>query len=164
MRIALSPDDVGTLAVLLPRAGIVYDNGDMIIAAESEAEIAAILQEPDWRERATARANRKRLAAYAAEVRYSKQIAGIEFEDREFDTSPASVAALQGCAVMGDEAYWKAKDGTFLLLSASGVDDLAMAATEHVQACFALEAKVLDGIEFGSITTRAQIEEIFGSK
>lgn len=166
MKVALSPDDVGALVGLLPAAeakGFVYDNGDLIVPARHEKQIEAILKDPNWRESARARANRNQLVTYAAKVRFDAQCAGIEFNGHMIGTAPASIAALVATVIPDSQAraHWKAMDGTFMHLGRKELVAAANAANAHVQACFALEAKVLDDIESGAITTQAEIDARF---
>ena len=166
MKVALSPDDVGALVGLLSAGdakGFVYDNGDLIVPAHHEKQIEAILHDQNWRKSARARGNRNQLVAHAAKVRFDAQCAGIEFNERRIGTSPPSIAALVATTIPDSEAcaHWKAMDGTFMRLSRKELIAAANAANAHVQACFALEAKVLDDIESGEVTTQAEIDAIF---
>jgi hypothetical protein len=167
--IALAPDEVSDLMRLFPAAerprdGVIYDGYVLTAPADVEAQINAILQNPNWREHARARGNRVQLLANAAKRRFTKQTAGIDYHVCKIDTSRESCAALAAIAATAEDGEmfrWKTMEGGFLTLDRLELIALLRAVNAHVQTCFALEREAVAGIASGSITTEEQIATMF---
>jgi hypothetical protein len=171
MEVRLNIDEIGALAELLPasdgpHAGLFYDGEILAVSGDDEALITTILQDPSWREKAVAWRGRAKLVAHTAKVRFAKETGGIDYHGYKIDTSRDGCAALAATVIMAQqiaEHHWKTKDGGFLSLEHRELIDLARTVCAHVQRCFALEMEAIGGIVVGSITSKAQIETMFGA-
>jgi len=105
------------------------------------------------------------LTAYAADARWRKETGGIEVAGVTVATdrgSQAMVAGAHAYVTQAPEATIRFKALTgFATLDAEAVTAVALAVGAHVQACFAIEADVLEAIEAGTITTTAAIDAAF---
>lgn len=109
------------------------------------------------------------LSAYAASVRYDKEVAGITIGGVHIDTDRDSQGLIDRAysAVQRNPAFtvrWKAADGTFgQVLNAAAIIAVGDAVAAHVAACFAKEAEVADAIAGGTIKTPADIDAAFAA-
>ena len=109
------------------------------------------------------------LVAYAATARYYKQVAGINFMNAAVDTHPAevtNVASVLAGAQASNQASitYKASSG-FITLTVSQLTQLLAAMNAHVQACFAAEQSVDNGINANPATvgTMDQVDAVFAA-
>ena len=105
------------------------------------------------------------LKAYTAERRWQKEVGGVTVSGIRLETDDRSKTMLIGArlSAMVDPAItrqWKTENG-FVTLDAPTIIALSDVVTNHVQACFDLEASVLAQIAAGTITTTAQIDTAF---
>jgi hypothetical protein len=91
------------------------------------------------------------LAALAL-LRYSKEVAGINFQASSatakslFETDPTSQAKISSAYVMAtagkwvDGSPWKASDGSFVAMTTADIEALGVQAATYVAGCYAVEA------------------------
>jgi hypothetical protein len=109
------------------------------------------------------------LSAYAASVRYDKEVAGITVGGVHIDTDRESQGLIDRAysAVQRNPSFttrWKGANGTFgLVLNAASIIAVGDAVAAHVAACFAKEAELGDAIAAGTIKTPADIDAAFAS-
>lgn len=109
------------------------------------------------------------LTAYAAQMRWARETGGAVWNGLPIHTDVPSqtkyLAELQAVAlgVRADGEPWKFADGLFRPVGNADIQALAVAAREHVRACFAVEAEVVAGIAAGTITGTAAIDAAFAS-
>lgn len=98
-----------------------------------------------------------------AEVRWTRETAGVTYNGHTFATDGTSQTKIVG-AVIGaqmDPAMsikWKTVDGTFVTLSGSQIVAMGTAVRNHVQACFDREEALRGQIELAS--TRSSLAAI----
>ena len=109
------------------------------------------------------------LIAYAASARYYKQIAGINYMNAQIDTHPAevtNVSSILAGATAGSQSSitYKASSG-FITLTLSQLSTMLANMNTHVQACYAAELSVDNGINANPATigTTTQIDTIFSA-
>ena len=109
------------------------------------------------------------LLAYAATARYYRQVAGINYMNAAVDTHPAevqNVASILAGATASNAASvtYKASSG-FITLTAAQLSAMLAAMNTHVQACYAAELQVDNGINANPATigTTAQIDAAFAA-
>lgn len=105
------------------------------------------------------------LAAYASQVRFARETAGIEVGGERIDTSRESQALITGAHALAlaepDEAIdFKSSTGWVVIDSAAMIL-VALAVARHVRACFRTERAVAAAIAAGTITTQAEIDAAF---
>lgn len=105
------------------------------------------------------------LSAYAASVRYDREIAGITVNGVAVATDRKSQAMINGAfnMAMRDSTFtteWKTVNGAFVTLDAPTIIATATAVGAHVAACFAKEASVAAAAG-GTIKTPADIDAAF---
>lgn len=102
------------------------------------------------------------LPAHAANQRWRLEVGGINVNGMPVDTSRESQALIHGAfslAQISSEARFRFKAGDqFLSLNAAQIIAIGQAVAEHVQACFAWEAAVLEAISAGEISSEAEVE------
>lgn len=159
----MSADQAGLFAARLrkvaPSAQISFVDGDLHID-DASAEAAQTLFAQGLAE------TKDELKAYAASVRYSKEVGGFAVNGIAYPTDRDTQAKLTGAYALVQvnpsvKIDWKLPDGTFAALDAAGVTAVASAIGSFVQQCFGLEASVSVAIDGGTITTRAQIDAQF---
>jgi hypothetical protein len=107
------------------------------------------------------------LAAYAAEARYRKEIAGVAWgdyiiqTDRESQSKMLAEFVAMGAGLRADPSPWKFADNKFAVLSNADMAAVCLAGRAHVAAAFAAEQTVQDAITAGTITTFAEIDSAF---
>jgi hypothetical protein len=111
---------------------------------------------------------KKQLAAYAASVRYNKEVGGTVISGVPYLTDRETQAKLTSAALMmqvnpAATIQWKGADGSFVTLDAAGMLSLASAVGAFVQTCFGTEATVLAAIEADTITSLADIDAAFAA-
>jgi hypothetical protein len=107
------------------------------------------------------------LAAYAADLRWRREVGGTIWNTWPVHTDRESQAKIdqeskaidKGLRQDGDG--WKFADGVFRALTNAEFQDLEAAVYRHVKDSYALEAQVLQGIQDGTITSRADVEAAF---
>lgn len=169
----VTPEDVsGVFAQLTAedRVGVYYDSlPGMIFAPDDKA--AAV--------QAAMAANVpadhviKALKDYAAAKRFEKEVAGTNVNVSGAKwvvaaTDRDSQAMLTSAYVLAQSnsdftAKWKQPDGSFADLNAAEIMVMGLQAAVYVGTCFALESQCVDGIDGETITTTAQIDDIFAS-
>lgn len=97
-----------------------------------------------------------------ANMRYQREIGGVELRGMNIATDRESQALITGAALQAtvDEDYtcqWKTQGG-FVSLSAQQIIGIAQAVRAHVQACFDREAELL--VEIGKAKTKEAVEAI----
>lgn len=103
------------------------------------------------------------LLAYAADRRWRCETGGIVVGGVPVATDDRSKVMIMGARIKADadasyELRWKGADGAFLLIGAGQIIAISNAVLAHVDACFAVEADVVAGIEAGTVSTFAQID------
>lgn len=106
------------------------------------------------------------LPAYAARKRWEKEVGGININGLIVATDDRSKTMISGARVAAQNdpqfsTQWKAADGTFTTINAAAAIAISDAMLAHVSHCFAIEARVLAGIEAGTISTVEQIDAAF---
>jgi hypothetical protein len=109
------------------------------------------------------------LIAYAATARYYKQVAGINYMNAAIDTHPAEVqnvaSILTGAqASSATQVTYKASSG-FITLTIAQLTAMLAAMNAHVQACYAAEQQVDNGINANPATVGSmdQIDAVFAA-
>lgn len=107
------------------------------------------------------------LYAAAAELRWRKEVAGIDFGGVPIPTDDRSMLMLAGAriAAMADPDFvtrWKTPAG-WVELNATQIIAVSDAVQAHIAACFALEADVAAAIEAEQITTIEEVEAVFSA-
>ena len=105
---------------------------------------------------------------YTADVRFKTMGGGITVNGRPFATDTLTLSSLNSAYIytqtnQGATFSWKLPDGTFVTLNKQDVQTLQGAVSSHGQACFDVEADMLDGIAAGTITTHAAIDTAFAA-
>lgn len=108
------------------------------------------------------------LVAYAADVRWRKEVAGVEWAeglviqtDRESQGKLlAEFVAISG-GLRPDPSPWKFADNKFAMLSNADMSAVCLASRAHVAAAYAAESSVVSQIAAGTITTTAEIDAAF---
>jgi hypothetical protein len=109
---------------------------------------------------------KKELLALAANLRWQKETGGITFDGAPVQTDRASQSALTMLTAttqstdFSDPISWKTKAG-FRLFDGDDIALLAFKVTEHIQACFRLEADAVQKITAGEITSPQQLAALF---
>ncbi|RXG93032.1 DUF4376 domain-containing protein [Bradyrhizobium zhanjiangense] len=103
------------------------------------------------------------LLAYAAARRFAVENGGTTINGLSVSTDRQSQAMLNAAFNMAKEnpnfsTMWKGVDGNFTQLTAEQIVAIAQAVGAFVANCFAAEAAVVNGINAGNITTRAQVD------
>ena len=107
------------------------------------------------------------LQAYAASVRYSKEVGGFTVNGVKYPSDRESQAKLTAAALFAQvdntkTFVWKLDDGTFSpSLNATQMIEVAAAVGGYVNDCFAKEATTIAAITAGTITTRDQVDAGF---
>lgn len=109
--------------------------------------------------------SKSELLAYAAELRWQKEIGGIEINGAQVMTDRVSQSLISGAfsLVQHDPETvidFKMADG-WVQLDAGTMTALAVAVRKHIQACFAIEKSVAAKVNNGTITTHTEIEVEF---
>jgi hypothetical protein len=85
-----------------------------------------------------------KLAALAAR-RYQAETGGLTYNGWPMPTDRDSQAKINAAYVLARDGHWaggwKGEDGTYRLLTAEGVVELALVVAAHVQLCYAVEAE-----------------------
>lgn len=108
------------------------------------------------------------LTAYAAQKRWEMETGGIEVGGMTVYTDDRSKMMIMGARIAatadpGFATQWKAADGSFVEIDAATIIAISDAVLAHVDACFAIEAQVLDGIGNETITSTAEIDAAFAA-
>lgn len=109
--------------------------------------------------------SKSELLAYAADLRWQKEIGGIEINGAQVMTDRVSQSLISGAfsLVQHDPETvidFKMADG-WVQLDAGTMTALAVAVGKHIQACFAIERAVAASIDADTITTFAEIDQEF---
>lgn len=109
--------------------------------------------------------SKSELLGYAAELRWQKEISGIEINGAQVMTDRVSQSLISGAfsLVRHDPETvidFKMADG-WAQLDAVTMTALAVAVGKHIQACFALEKAVAAKINAGEIATHAEVDREF---
>lgn len=102
------------------------------------------------------------LKAYAADLRYQRQIGGYTYRGQMYRVDAQSVAALTMAYSLAKanasyNTQWKMADGSFLPMNAANIISLYGVITGFIQALFNAEAVVDTSIDVGSVKTREQV-------
>lgn len=108
------------------------------------------------------------LAAYAAAVRYNKEVAGVPWRDglviqtdRESQSKMLSEFVAIGAGLRPEPSPWKFADNKFANLSNADMSAVCLAGRAHVADAFASEDTVQAEIAAGTFTTFSQIDTAF---
>lgn len=110
---------------------------------------------------------KSQLSAYAADVRWQKEVGGTLWNgwpvhtDRESQGKIIAERLAIEAGERDDPDGWKFADGQFRMVSNADFIDLSNAVRDHVRQCYAIEALVLTKIETGDITSEAEIDAAF---
>lgn len=172
MKIKITPQEANQLTSLMPAnllsptSGLSYDGEKQELTVPDQGAVAgavnAIVSDANWK----TRAGKVALKAYAADVRYRKEVGGVVIDGVNYSTDRETQAKMTGAYILAqanpDVAVdWKLSDGSFASLDASTIGTVAMAIGGFVQSCFGTEAAVHVGIDDGSITSKTQIDAAF---
>ena len=108
------------------------------------------------------------LVAHAADMRWQREIGGIQFGPYHIATDDRSKLMLIGARAAADadpgfETGWKMPDGSFVTIDAATVIAISDAVLAHVAECFAIEQQVLADIEGQTIMTPQQVDAAFAA-
>ncbi|WNJ89181.1 DUF4376 domain-containing protein [Bosea sp. 685] len=108
------------------------------------------------------------LTAYAADLRWRKEVGGITVADVPVATDDRSKIMIMGArvAAMVDPSWsttWHGADGATYPLGATAIIAISDAVQIHVNTGFATFAGVKADIEAGEITTTVEIDEAFAA-
>lgn len=167
MQLAMAASDVSLLTALLspsllgPLSDLSYD-GEKLSAPDGELTnaISAIVADPNWKTSGA----KAQLRAYAALARYNKEVGGTAVNGVAYATDRETQGKLIGAYNLAQvnqnlNIDWKLPNGTFTTLNATAITAAAVAVGSFVQQCFGAEAAIVVGINNGTITTTAQIDE-----
>lgn len=106
------------------------------------------------------------LPAYAADARWRRENGGFTLNGLQVATDDRSKMMIMGARIKADldagfSTEWKMPDGSFVTITAETIIAVSNAVLDHVNTCFALESSVLADIAAGTITTTAEIEDVF---
>lgn len=105
------------------------------------------------------------LAAYASQVRFARETAGIEVGGERIDTSRESQSLITGAHALAlaepDEPIDFKSSSGWIVIDSAAMILIALAVARHVRACFRAERAVAAAIAAGTITTRAEIDAAF---
>ncbi len=112
--------------------------------------------------------NKAQLAAYAADLRYQKEIAGVAWTnglviqtDRESQSKMLSEFVSISAGLRPEPSPWKFADNKFANLSNADMSAVCLAARAYVAGLFASEETVQAQIVAGTFTTFEQIDTAF---
>jgi hypothetical protein len=155
--ISIDAVTIGLVAGAMPAdewALVVYDGvaitgPDTVIDSVSALDLGAL--------------RKAELIAYAARRRYEIETGGTAINGVAVATDRTSQAMLNAAynIALGNAQFstmWKGTDGAFTAIDAPTMIALAQAVGMYVAACFSAEAAVVNGINVGNITTKAQID------
>jgi hypothetical protein len=110
------------------------------------------------------------LTYYTADARYRKAGGGLTINSISpvpFFTDPVARNTLANAneyaKVTPHTTDWKLSNGSFIQLSPTQLTTATNAMANFVQACFTCESTTVNGINGGSITTRAQVDAAFAA-
>src|SRR5262249_17451029 len=112
------------------------------------------------------------LKHYAASIRYKKEAGPLTTDlgggvTVILDTTVASQSKMSSAAQQAQvnpnfTVNWKQVDGTFVLLNASQILKMNENVRDYIQTCYNTEMDCASQIQAGTITTRAEVDAIFG--
>jgi len=110
--------------------------------------------------------SKPQLKAYAAAVRYDKEVGGTTVSNAVYPTDRESQSKMTAAVVLSQVNpsavfSWKVADGSFVSLDAPAILTVASTVGAFVGGCFATEGEVVASIDDGTITTLTQIEAAF---
>lgn len=152
------------LAQLAPdiRVGVTYfadpDNGEVILSFPDDLAAAVEAADPDSR--------KARLAAYAADLRWRREVGGIDVAGVPVATDDRAKLMITGARVAagadpGWSTVWHGSDGSTYPVNAAAMIAISDAVQNHVNAGFATFAAVKASIDSGTITSTAEIDAAF---
>lgn len=108
---------------------------------------------------------------YAALARYNAASGGVVITSvsaAAFLTDPVSRNAINSAddylkANASETVDWKMADGSFVSIDAATMTSIANTVAGFVQLCFTCESQLVAGIDDGSVTTLAQIDDAFAA-
>jgi Domain of unknown function (DUF4376) len=111
--------------------------------------------------------SKEQLTAYAASVRYNKEIGGITINGLPIATDDRSKQMILGARIASDSdpnfsTIWVGSDGKLYPIDAAGIIGISQAVLGHVNNCFEIFAQVQQSIASGTITTPVEIDAAFG--
>lgn len=113
--------------------------------------------------------SKDQLKAYAAYVRYQKEVVGVTVNGVRIPSDRSTQAKLTAAALFATidntrTFNWKLADGSFTAtLSAAQVIATAQAVGVHVNQCFVIESQVVAQIDAGTLVSLAQIDAAFAA-
>jgi len=108
----------------------------------------------------------KTLAEWAAELRWQREIGGVNIGGVSIMSDDRSKILIMGARMNADAdpsftTSFKTTGGTFTELNATQIVTLSDALAAHVAYCFEMEASALEQIASGTITTPEQLQTHF---
>lgn len=113
--------------------------------------------------------SKDQLKAYAAYVRYQREVEGVTVDGMQIPSDRSTQAKLTAAALFATidntrTFNWKLADGSFTAsLSAAQVIATAQAVGEHVNQCFVTESQVVAQIDAGTLVALTAIDAAFGA-
>lgn len=125
---------------------------DESVAAEFDAALANL-----------ATLQRRALIAFAAEMRWQREVGGMVAGGVPIATDDRSKLMIAGARLAalanpGWSTRWQGRDGQSYAVDAEAILAISLAVEAHVNAAFARFAEVKDEIDAGTLTTPAQVE------
>lgn len=155
------------LAQLAPdvRPGVTYfsnpDSGEVLLSFPDDLAAAVEAADPDsWK---------ARLEAYAADLRWRREVGGINVGGVSVSTDDRAKLMITGArvAAAADPSWstvWYGADGATYPLDAAAMIAISDAVQAHVNASFSSFATIKAGIGAGTITSTAEIDAAFGAE
>jgi len=108
------------------------------------------------------------LKGYSASARFEEETGGITVNGYPVNTDRVTQAALASAYNLSKEDpattfSYKLGDGTFITLDATQIPALATGVSQHTQSCFAAEAQLQLDIDAGTVTTHAQVDDVYAA-
>lgn len=161
-RFPVGIDDVSALMASLRKklrgsgTGIFYEDGELVVPLDLRDEVINAIGEMPA-------ARKSQLIAYAAGVRYQKEVGGITVSGSRIATDDRAKQMIQGARIAADHdekftTPWVTADGTIETMNASALIAISDAVVEHVRNCFVTFADVVKAINAGTITSPLQVD------
>jgi hypothetical protein len=139
---------------------VVYVGGELVGPSELIDAAEAFIGQPAPERRKPA------LIAYARDKRWQVEIGGAVAAGVPVATDDRSKLMIVGARVAAASnpswaTVWQGTDGQAYPVDAATMLAIADAVQSHTNATFTVLAGLLDGIEAGTVTTRAQVDDAF---
>jgi hypothetical protein len=109
------------------------------------------------------------LKYYTVAARYRKEQSGLTLSSgMPIKTDDRAQAKINGAVIAsindaGFTTQWHAADGSYWPLDQAGVAAMSTELQAYINQCFATAKATTDGIDGGTITTRAEVDAAFGA-